>query len=94
MKNVARLIEMNGGFAALKARPIRVEMEGFDRLCVEHIGPAPTEGLELVSVAHYFEQNGDLMADPEMTFEVNPADWQSAPWRPASITQAPMGVYR
>jgi hypothetical protein len=48
----------------------------------------------LVSVAHDFEQNGDLMADPEMTFEIDPATWQEGDWRPASITQAPVGIYR
>jgi len=29
-----------------------------------------TESLVKVSVAHYYEQNGDLMADPEMCFAV------------------------
>jgi hypothetical protein len=33
---------------------------------VEHVGTA-AEG-PMFSVAHYFEQNGDLMADPEMVF--------------------------
>jgi hypothetical protein len=99
MKNAARIIELNGGYSKLADRPIRIEMKGYDRLCIEHVGNAPTDGLVLVSVAHYFEQNGDLMSDPEMTFEVNPSDdkengWLSGSWRPASITQSPMGVYR
>ena len=34
-----------------------------------------------------------------MTFDVNPGDdkqlgWLSGTWRPSSITQSPMGVYR
>ena len=99
MKNAARIIALNGGLAVLPDRPIRIDMEGFDRLCIEHVGSAPTPGLVLVSVAHYFERNGDLMSDPEMTFEVNPGDdkqfgWLSGSWRPASITQSPMGIYR
>jgi len=99
MKNVARIIALNGGIAKLAERPIRIDMKGYDRLCIEHVGDAPTPGLVLVSVAHYFEQNGDLMSDPEMTFEVNPGDdkqfgWLSGTWRSASITQSPMGVYR
>lgn len=103
MKNAARIIRLNGGLAALADRPIRIDLCGHDRLCVEHVGPAPTPGLQLVSIAHYFEQNGDLMSDPEMEFEVDPGDgpigWGSGTWRPATITQSPAGrhsraVYR
>lgn len=39
----------------------------FMPVCVEII--EETENLVKVSVAHYYEQNGDLMADPEMCFE-------------------------
>src|SRR5947209_6665082 len=76
---------MDGGLAAPKRRPIRIEMPGLDRLCVEHVGPAPNGGMELVRVAHDFERAGDLMAGPEVVFEVDPADWREGPWRPASI---------
>ena len=47
------------------ARPgayLRLEMPGFDRLSVENIGG------NRISVAHYYEQNGDLIADPEIVF--------------------------
>ena len=64
MKNISRLIALNGGLAGLSDKPIRIEMDGCDRLCIEHVGPAPTAGLVLVSVAHYFEQNRGLMAAP------------------------------
>lgn len=40
-----------------------------------------------MSVAHYFEQNGDLMADPEIVVDLET-------WMPVEITQAPVGVYR
>ena len=47
-------------------------------------------GENLYSVAHYYEQNGDLMSDPEMVFlHVAPGLWQ-----PVSITQHGVGVYR
>src|SRR5262249_35825285 len=39
-------------------------------LVIEHIGAGP-RGLPLVSVAHYGEQHGDAMRDPEMVFEVD-----------------------
>jgi hypothetical protein len=99
MKNAARIIALNGGLAKLADRPIRIDLEGYDRLCIEHVGPSLVDGLVSVSVAHYFEQNGDLMSDPEMTFDVDPGDdkqhgWLSGTWRPSSITQSPMGVYR
>lgn len=38
----------------------------FMPVCVENIGQ--TELGPLYSVAHYYEQNGDLMRDPEMVF--------------------------
>jgi hypothetical protein len=46
-------------------------------------------GGELVSVAHYGEQNGDLMRDPEIVFEVVAGGWQ-----PVSIQQDYLGSYR
>jgi hypothetical protein len=40
---------------------------GFMPVVVEGVGTTPA-GCIIVSVAHYYEQNGDLMADPEVTF--------------------------
>ena len=39
-------------------------------LSVEAIGQS-AEGNRLVSICHYGEQNGDLMRDPEMVFEIH-----------------------
>jgi hypothetical protein len=47
---------------------IKIESDGFMPLVIERIGRGP-RGLPLISVAHYYEQNGDSMRDPEMTFE-------------------------
>jgi hypothetical protein len=54
-------------------RHIRLESEGFMPLVIEKIG----EGIHtrfgnalLYSLAHYYEQNGDVLRDPEMTFLV------------------------
>jgi hypothetical protein len=38
-------------------------------LTVENIGLGP-RGLPALSICHYGEQNGDLMRDPEMCFEM------------------------
>ena len=52
---------------------VRFDMAHFDRLVIEHLG-------DLISVAHYFEQNGDLVVDPEVEFHY-------PTWTPTAITQ-------
>jgi len=46
---------------------------GFMPLCVEKVGTVIMNDIEFekISLAHYYEQNGDLMADPEMIFLYN-----------------------
>ena len=76
MKTVARIIDLNGGLAALADHPIRIDppCDGLMRLCIERVGTvAGTDGapdIPIVSLAHYHEMNGDLVADPDMTFAV------------------------
>jgi hypothetical protein len=41
---------------------LRLTMPGFDRLVIECIGQ------NQVSVAHYYELNGDLVAEPDVVF--------------------------
>jgi hypothetical protein len=43
---------------------IKLELDCFDPLVIEKVGP------RRVSVAHYYEQNGDLMRSPEIVFKV------------------------
>ncbi len=52
---------------------VRFDMPHFDRLVIERHD-------ELISVAHYFEQNGDLIADPEVELHY-------PSWTPTAITQ-------
>ncbi len=52
---------------------VRFDMPHFDRLVIERLD-------ELISVAHYFEQNGDLIADPEVELHY-------PTWTPTAITQ-------
>jgi hypothetical protein len=52
---------------------VRFDMPGYDRLVIERHG-------DLISVAHYFEQNGDLIADPEVELHY-------PTWTPTAITQ-------
>ena len=47
----------------------KIENQPYMTLTVENIGPGP-RGLPALSICHYGEQNGDLMRDPEMCFEM------------------------
>ena len=60
---------------------MRLEMPGFDRLSIENVGGGR------ISVAHYFEQNGDLIADPEIVFAL------VGDWYPVEIQQV-LGGWR
>jgi len=90
MKTVARIIALHGGLAALQEDYIRIENEPFMRLVIEHIGEGPS-GKPLISVAHYGEQNGDAMRDPEMTFEIAEID---GAFVPVSFQNDYLGVYQ
>ena len=48
---------------------VRIENPPYMSLTVENIGLGP-RGLPALSICHYGEQNGDLMRDPEMCFEM------------------------
>jgi hypothetical protein len=71
MKTVAKIIDLFGGLEWLRDNCIRLENPPYMRLVIEYIGEGP-RGLPAISVAHYHEQNGDLMRHPEMGFEVSP----------------------
>ena len=48
---------------------IRLTVEGDMPLSIEAIGTSAA-GNRLIVICHYGEQNGDLMRDPEMVFEL------------------------
>ena len=50
-------------------------------LTVENIGLGP-RGLPALSICHYGEQNGDLMRDPEMCFEIEIVDGIATEFHP------------
>ena len=58
---------------------VRFDMPGYQRLVIERHG-------ELISVAHYFEQNGDLVPDPDVELHY-------PTWTPTAITQT-FGIRR
>jgi hypothetical protein len=66
MKTIEEIIAMFGGVDGLY---VSIVNQPFMRLVIEHIGEGP-HGLPAISVAHYYEMNGDLCQDPEMCFEI------------------------
>jgi len=94
METVSAIIRKHGGIEALKADNsfyIRLESAGFMRLVIEYVGEGPINGDPLISVAHYYEQNGDAMRDPEIVFEVGD-DLRS--WTPTEYQQDNLGIYQ
>ncbi|MCZ2155610.1 MAG: hypothetical protein LC114_17200 [Bryobacterales bacterium] len=68
MKTILELIEAAGGLG--KQPHISIENPPWMRLVVEILPESGPSGQPVISVAHYGVQNGDLMRDPEMLFEV------------------------
>jgi len=66
MKTIEKIVAIFGGIGGLS---VSITNEPYMRLVIEHIGQGP-HGLPAISVAHYYELNGDLCQDPEMCFEV------------------------
>jgi hypothetical protein len=69
MKTVAKILELAAPLQA--GFHIRIENEPWMTLVIEDTQERGPNGLPAISVAHYGEQNGDLMRDPEMIFEAD-----------------------
>ena len=69
MKTIAAILEhaapLEPGFH------IKIENQPYMALVIEDIQELGPHGFPVISVAHYGEQNGDLMRDPEMLFEIS-----------------------
>jgi hypothetical protein len=68
MQTTLDILKRAGGY-----RPtlyLKIENPPYMALVVEAIPELGPMGLPALSVAHYGEQNGDLMRDPEMWFEL------------------------
>jgi hypothetical protein len=101
MKTIQSIIEKEGGLEKLKqgcfegsfyiklVHPSKSMMP----LVIEYVGEGP-EGLPMVSVSHFYMQNGDVMRDPEMVFLVD-ARW-SPNWKftPMMYQQDGLGIYQ
>lgn len=80
-----RLEEFKAGLPIGAPFHLRFEQSGYYMpLVIEIVSPNE------VSVAHYYEQNGDPMRDPEIVFLAHPIRG----WLPIEITQDPFGRFR
>ena len=94
MQHVQEIIQAHGGLAAVQQNYLHIENPPFMRLVIEVVGPMFPKGSCEVSVAHYGEQNGDAMRDPEITFLVTPTEdghWQ---WKPLTFLNDYVGIHQ
>lgn len=85
---IKQIIEKHGGIAHLRNNPIKIEVEGYMPLSIEWIGQGFRRS-DLISVMHWFMQNGDLMRDPDMVFATTGDDWTAISYRQDSL-----GIYQ
>lgn len=69
----------------------RLEAAGYMPLVFEYLYCSDYKGRPLYSMAHYGEQNGDAMRDPELTFSV---DWDAERIEPQTFQNDYLGVYQ
>ena len=69
MQFLQQLIAIHPSLLSRPEATVKIENAPYMSLTVENIGLGP-RGLPALSICHYGEQNGDLMRDPEMCFEM------------------------
>jgi hypothetical protein len=84
MKTVKEIIEARGGLEALKAQHIHLVNKPWMDLNVERVGSGHRGGV-LVAVAHTRIQEGDLMLDPEVVFEVVGEQWEPVTFEQSGV---------
>lgn len=80
MKTVLDILQKAGGWR--HSLYLKIENPSFMELVIEATDESGPCGLPCISVAHYGQQNGDAMRDPEMCFELdrdslNPFYWRN-----------------
>ena len=71
MQTILRILKQAGGWH--HGLYLKIENPPYMALVIEATDESGPCGLPSISVAHYGEQNGDLMRDPEMCFELGRA---------------------
>ena len=72
MQTLLEIIRRAGGWNP--GLSLKIENAPYMALVIEATDESGPGGLPAISVAHYGEQNGDLMRDPEMCFELGFAE--------------------
>jgi hypothetical protein len=68
MQTILPILKRAGGWHP--GLNIKIENPPYIALVIEALDESGPMGLPAISVCHYGEQNGDLMRDPEMCFEL------------------------
>ena len=92
MKTIIRIMEEAGGLAGSSYIPIN--NEPWMRLVIEVLAESGPDGLPVVSVCHYGQQNSDLMRDPEVLFEAVINDGLLKELRPFYFRNDYVGIER
>jgi hypothetical protein len=69
MQTILRILKQAGGWH--HGLSLKIENPPYMALVIEATDESGPCGLPVLSVCHYGEQNGDLMRDPEMCFELS-----------------------
>ncbi|MFP5236655.1 MAG: DUF6908 domain-containing protein [Acidobacteriota bacterium] len=69
MKTILRILARAGGYRPTLS--VKIENPPYMALVIEATPELGPLNLPALSVAHYGEQNGDLMRDPELCFELS-----------------------
>ena len=83
MQTILDILKRPGGW--YPGLSLKIDNQPYMSLVIEAMGESGPCGLPALSVAHYGKQNGDLMRDPEMCFELglaggahlNPFSWRN-----------------
>src|SRR6202789_4149195 len=68
MQTILQILKMAGGWHP--GLYLKIDNAPYMELVIEAMDESGPMGLPALSVAHYGEQNGDAMRDPEMCFEL------------------------
>ena len=83
--NYMKLKEIADGILSNRYSYMKLKSSGYMDLCIEHIWG------NRISMSHYYQQNGDLMADPDMELIV---DHENETIRSAAFQQDNLGIYQ
>lgn len=91
--NYKRLIPFLDAVDQLSEKYFKFESRGYMPLTIENLGYT-FNGQPVYSMTHYYEQNGDMMRDPDMTFYVDREQGLIVPmtFRQDGCPFAPYGV--